>query len=71
MMRRAAAKPTLNLGGISIDQSDDEMSSAQKNHRSGENPFDSSCQMTPNDHEADPKKVGVPQSEHMKNLFFH
>ncbi len=43
LRRNMIVKAPMNIGGISIDQSDDEFSSAKKNHLSGENPFDSNC----------------------------
>ncbi len=57
MFRRnnAAAKPTLNLGGLGLDQSDDEITNPEKK----QNPFDEG------------KNDQQSHQENMKNLFFH
>jgi hypothetical protein len=75
MLRRgAAAKPTLNLGGIQIvDHSDDEQTSdSKKTGRgggfSGENPFDSSQVVSSNTKQP---KSSESQEEKLRNLFFH
>lgn len=41
MLRRnpAAVKPILNLGGICLDQSDDEITNSEQKKLSGDNPF--------------------------------
>lgn len=41
MIRRnnAIIKPILNLGGINLDQSDDEITNSEKKKMLGENPF--------------------------------
>jgi hypothetical protein len=40
--RNVQSKPSLNLGGLGLDQSDDEMTNSEKKQLNGENPFDGS-----------------------------
>lgn len=60
MLRRnnAAAKPTLNLGGLGLDQSDDEITNSEKK----QNPFDEG---------KDENSKESSHQDNMKNLFFH
>ena len=63
MLRRnpAAAKPTLNLGGICLDQSDDEITNSEQKKLTGDNPFN----------EVVAAKNNEEHQDIMKNLFFH
>ena len=58
--RNVPSKPSLNLGGLGLDQSDDELTNSEKKQLNGENPFDGST-------------VSGPEKNHqenMRNLFF-
>lgn len=59
--RNVPAKPSLNLGGLGFDQSDDELTNSEKKQLNGENPFDGS---TVSGQEKN-------HQENMRNLFFH
>ncbi len=63
MLRRnpAAAKPTLNLGGICLDQSDDEITNSEKKKLTGDNPFN----------EVVVSKNIEDHQDNIRNLFFH
>lgn len=55
MLRRnplaIVAKQILNLGGLGLDQSDDDLTNSEKKQMSGENPFDGTTVVSGAHHE--------------------